>query len=39
MESCFHDRYRECDEEAHLPGDYKQSGNKENVDENNSVYF
>ena len=21
MESCFHDRYRECDEEAHLPGD------------------
>ena len=30
---------RECDEEAHLPGDSKQSGNKENVDENNSVYF
>ena len=29
MESCFHDRYRECDEEAHLPGDSKQSGNKE----------
>ena len=39
MESYFHDRYRECDKEAHLPGDSKQSGNKENVDENNSIYF
>ena len=27
------------DEEVHLPGDSKQPGNEENVDENNSIYF